>query len=394
MNDDEIRTAAKDLEELLGPFAPLFGRGEAQRHARTYLRGLMTSLERKSIEPIALALGGGRISGLQKFINAAPWKSVEVQGEIQRAFGDRAREVGGPVVGVIKPYGFTKRGSQSVGVGRQWNPRSNRTENCQVGVFLFGVAAGDCALLDQRLYLPEAWCGSSDEARRRRAKIRLPRGMHHRTGSQIASDLIGRGAALGLVGFDWVVADEGIGPGGDLLDELDSPGLRYAVGVRGDETVLAGWETGSDDMVPGERNAPCKVTEICESLPADSWRKTATVGTRPTPREEFAVVPVRLPRPGEHPKPTWLVVRRRPPLEEESLGYYLSNAGPETTAAAWSAALSAGAVADAFLDNAERHLGLGHYETRSWLGWHHHMSMVSVAHWLVSTRAAARGSGG
>jgi len=73
MSPDDVRAAAEQLVDFHGQFAPLFGKEQAQDHAYDYLKGLMTCPERKSIEPIALHFGHGDVSGLQKFINAAPW---------------------------------------------------------------------------------------------------------------------------------------------------------------------------------------------------------------------------------------------------------------------------------------------------------------------------------
>jgi SRSO17 transposase len=73
MTPDDVRAAAKILVEMHQEYAPLFGKAEAQLHAYDYLKGLLICPERKSIEPIALLVGHGDVSGLQKFVNSAPW---------------------------------------------------------------------------------------------------------------------------------------------------------------------------------------------------------------------------------------------------------------------------------------------------------------------------------
>ena len=82
MTQDDVRATAEQLVQFHERFAPLFGKVQAQDHAYDYLKGLMTCPERKSIEPIALNVGHGDVSGLQKFINIAPWPSDDVQDEM------------------------------------------------------------------------------------------------------------------------------------------------------------------------------------------------------------------------------------------------------------------------------------------------------------------------
>ena len=88
MTPDDVRTAAARLTQFHHRFAPLFGKDEAQDHAYVYVKGLMTCPERKSVEPIALLVGDGRVSALQKFLNSAPWDHDAVQLEIQAVFAD------------------------------------------------------------------------------------------------------------------------------------------------------------------------------------------------------------------------------------------------------------------------------------------------------------------
>ena len=83
MTPEDVRAAAARLTEFHERFAPLFGKDQAQDHAYVYVKGLMTCPERKSVEPIALLVGDGRVSALQKFLNCAPWDHEEVQLEIQ-----------------------------------------------------------------------------------------------------------------------------------------------------------------------------------------------------------------------------------------------------------------------------------------------------------------------
>ena len=144
MTPDDVRAAAEQLVEFHDRFAPLFGKEQAQDHAYTYLKGLMCCPERKSIEPIALNVGHGDVSGLQKFINIAPWPYDDVQDEIQSLFADElvpsARRSPIGTVGVLDESGFAKKGPQSVGVARQHNGRLGEEDNGQVGVFLIDAA--------------------------------------------------------------------------------------------------------------------------------------------------------------------------------------------------------------------------------------------------------------
>jgi SRSO17 transposase len=200
MTPDDVRAAAEQLVQFHERFAPLFGKVQAQDHAYTYLKGLLSCPERKSIEPIALCVGTGQVSGLQKFIAAAPWAHDDVQAEIQAAFADElAPSAAGTsigVVGIIDESAFAKQGVESVGVARQHNGRLGEEDNCQVGVFLIGVAPEGVALLDHQPYLHGSWYDGVESADRR-AKVHVPEELPSRTKPQIAAELIRNVAVLG-----------------------------------------------------------------------------------------------------------------------------------------------------------------------------------------------------
>src|SRR5919199_309449 len=161
MTEADVRAAAEQLVDFHERFAPLFGKEQAQDHAYTYIKGLMICPERKSIEPIALCVGDGQVSGLQKFVNVAPWSYDDVQADVQAVFAEElvpsaaATPIG--TVGVLDESAAAKKGRHSAGVARQYNGRLGKEDNCQVGVFLVGVTPDEVALLDHPLYIHQSW---------------------------------------------------------------------------------------------------------------------------------------------------------------------------------------------------------------------------------------------
>jgi SRSO17 transposase len=236
MTPDDVRATAEQLVQFHDRFAPLFGKAQAQEHAYDYIKGLMVCPERKSIEPIALLVGHGDVSGLQKFVGAAPWAEDDVMAEAQSLFVDELvpSAAGSPVgvVGVIDESAFSKKGTHSAGVARQHNGRQGKEDNCQVGVFLIAVTPAGSALLDHQLFLPESWCEATPETNDRRDRAHIPEDVAFRTKPRIAAELIRNVAVLGQVELDWVVADDEYGRAGHFLDELELLGQRYVLECR------------------------------------------------------------------------------------------------------------------------------------------------------------------
>src|SRR3954449_2796321 len=284
MTPDDVRAAAEQLVDFHERFAPLFGKEQAQDHAYDYIKGLMVCPERKSVEPIAPPVGHGDVSGLQKFVGAGPWPYDDVQAEAQSLFADELAPsaAGSPVgvVGVIDESAFAKEGAHSAGVARQHNGRLGKEDNCQVGVFLVGVTPAGSALLDHRLFLPEAWCAATREAEGRREAAHIPEDGSPRTGPRIAAELVRDVAVLGQVELDWVVADDEYGRAGHFLDELELLEQRYVLEVP---VTTAFWTTDPAGQVPeysGRGRRPTNPVRdavrtagvLAAELPAGSWR--------------------------------------------------------------------------------------------------------------------------
>jgi SRSO17 transposase len=396
MTQDEVRAAAERLVQFHERFAPLFGKEQAQDHAYTYVKGLMVCPERKSIEPIALNVGDGQVSALQKFINIAPWGHDDVQTEIQEVFVEElvrtAADSPVGVVGVIDESGFAKKGGHSAGVDRQHNGRLGKEDNCQVGVFLVGVTPGGSALLDHQLYLPQSWCEPTKACKDRRAKVHIPETVGFQTKPQIAAGLIRQTVVLDAVHLDWVTADELYGRNGEFLDELESLEQRYVVEVPVTTTV---WTEDPTSCVPpygGRGRVPTlpsrasvrSVAAVVSALPPESWRTLEIrQGAKGPLTFEFAAVRVWAVRHGDAGAPIWLLVRRSWEATPE-IKYYVSNGAAATPLEVLAQVACTRHEIEEYFEDAKSYLGMAQYETRSWIGWHHHMSLVAMAHLFIT----------
>ena len=385
MDTLELRAASERLVNLHERFSLLFGRLEPQRHALGYLQGLLLGSGRKSVEPMALMFGARspnqpRIEqcvalSWQRFLTVSPWEATAVQQEIQAVFNEEfvpaAAQSPVGTVGIIDESGFVKRGTESVGVQRQWCGRLGKEENCQVGVFLVGVTPGGSALLDHQLYLPQSWAADLP----RRQKTRVPTEIKFQTKQQIAATLLARSS----VRFDWLTADEAYGRDGEFLDVLEATNQRYLVEVPSNTTV---WTTRPLRQTPDE--LVWQVRQLAETIPANKWRiiqlREGAKGPLAFEFTRLRVWSVRHRRAGPQ---LWLLIRRSLARVPE-VKYYVSNAEPEVPLDTLALVTGVRWRVEEFLEDAKGQLGMSEYEARSWTSWHHHMSLVALAHLYVT----------
>ncbi len=392
MTADELRATADGLRTLHQRFAPFFGYRQAQEHSAVYLRGLLLAEGRKSVEPIALAFGRGQVHALQKFLTLSPWDYQAVQREIQAVFAEdlvpsaAAWPLG--TVGVIDESSFAKKGSASVGVQRQWCGRLGKKENCQVGVFLVGVTPAGTALLDHQLYLPRGWTGD----RKRRRRTRVPKGLRFQSKPQIAHTLWQRVRAAGQVRFDWLTFDEFYGRDGAWLSRLEAADQRYVAEVPVNTSVWPSDPWQADRPYAGvgvpprqaRRSAGRSVAAVAATLPADAWQTLQVrEGANGPLVFGFARVRVWARRNKKPGRPLWLLVRRSLAAEPE-IKYYLCHADADTPLETLALVSSCRFRVEEWFEEGKSSLGMAHYEGRSWTSWHHHMTMVGLAHLLVT----------
>src|SRR6478672_1766902 len=178
-----LRGVATRLEGFVRPFAASVGSNARRGNATRDVQGLLSNLGAKNVEAIAYLHDRER-QGLQKFIGQADWDHEPVLAELARQVGAELGEPDGVLV--FDPSAFPKKGTESVGVQRQWCGRLGKLENCQVGVYLAYVSRREHALVDVRLYLPQEWARD----RRRRQKAGVPRGARFRTRHELALEML------------------------------------------------------------------------------------------------------------------------------------------------------------------------------------------------------------
>jgi SRSO17 transposase len=271
---------------------------------------------------------------------------------------------------VIDETGFLKQGKASCGVGRQYTGSAGKITNCQIGVFAAYVSDQGHAFIDRQLYLPKAWTG--DLARMRAAQV--PEAIGFATKPQLALAMIAR-AIQAEVPFAWVAADSIYGVG-DIELALRHAYKGYVLGVTGQHRFWS-WEADRDISGTAE--------EIAKGLSEADWiRRSAGAGTKGPRLFDWAYLPLAtLPADAldaSLDQSLWtrgLLVRRS--LSDGTLSYF-TTWGPAGTPVEKLVMVEGRrwAIEDAF-ETAKTELGLAHNESRSWHGWHRHVSLVMLA---------------
>jgi len=393
----DVDALAQDILAYYAEFAPLFRRAEQRHWALAYLQGQLLHLERKSIEPMALALQGGNVQAMQQFISQGAWDADLLLEHHQLLV---AQTLGDSASGVLILDGcdFPKQGKHSVGVARQWCGPLGKVANCQASVVACYASHRGYTLIDRRLFLPEAWF--DENHRQLRTECAVPDDLPFQTHTELAWGIVQSLQARQVVRFDWLLCDEGFGKDPVFLDRLDAAKLLYLAEVPHSTRV---WLTRPATMVPPptgrkgrpprkERLAPdaappLRVDAIAAQVAPEEWQLyQIKEGAKGPMVAEFAFVRCVLVREGMPGAASWLVLRRS--LDERGeLKTYLSNAPATTPVRTLVVKSGMRWCVEAGIEESKGECGLDHYEVRGWVGWHHHTAMTLLAHhFLVRQR--------
>lgn len=379
-------------------------RSEQRRWSGVYLRGLMLDGKRKSIEPMAARLADGDEQGLQQFVNQSPWDERVVRANLARRMVAELT----PEAWIIDDTGFVKKGRFSVGVARQYSGTLGRVDNCQVGVSINAATDRASCPLDWRIFLPEAW----DSDAERRAKAHVPDAVGHREKWRLALDMLDELAEWGLRP-PLVATDAGYGEVTAFRQGLDDRQIPYICQVKSvtsayrEEIRPERPERTGRGRPPAARYRakPQSLKQLALAAGQHAAREiTWRQGSRGPMRSRFVALRVRPAnielRGAAHAADRELAVRwllaEWPTGADAPTDYWLSSLPADTplpelvrlAKLRWRIEHDYRELKDA--------LGLDHFEGRSFRGWHHHVTCVSVAHAFLTlerrrpkTRAAA-----
>ncbi|HEU5380662.1 MAG TPA: IS701 family transposase [Ktedonobacteraceae bacterium] len=290
----EVWRWGQELEHLHARIAPRFARPEPRRRALAYLKGIVSSVERKNGWHLAEHAGEARPDGMQRLLNSAVWDADLVRDDLRTYILER---LGDPhAVLIIDETSMRKRGKKSAGVSKQHCGTTGHLENCQVGVFLAYASAKGHTLLDRELYLPMRWI--KDRKRCREAGISET--VRFQTKCEQARQMIER-LWLAKIPFAWVVADTVYGGNADLRTWLEAHGYSFVLAVACDEPVEIQTPEGLKRLTMAEAEAL--------TFREEDWQRISmSHGTRGPGLFDWAMMPMlsRCEDDGRH----FLLIRR------------------------------------------------------------------------------------
>src|SRR3954471_20578829 len=365
--EDALELWAFSLREVKRRIRPLFTQERVAVAAGLFLDGLLGPERRKTGWVRAEAAGDPGPWRQQAILGRGRWEADALRDVVRdyalESLADR------DAVLVLDETGFLEQGRSSCGLARQYTGSAGKVTNCQIGVFAAYASRHGHALVDRALYLPKAW--TDDPARL--AAAHVPPGITFATKPRLALAMIGRAIAAG-VPFAWVAADSVYGVG-EVETALRRAGKGYVLGVSASHPFNS-W--GAKPPVAGTAEA------IAQALPASAWaRLSAGEGTKGPRLHDWAYLELADLEAAEYDDRRiglWtrgLLVRRS--IADGECAYFTTwcpaGTGIETLVKVegrrW-------AIEDAF-ETAKTELGLDHNETRSWHGWHRHVSLVVLA---------------
>jgi len=394
MTNAQLAQCRKRLEQFLTDLVEPLGRRERRHWADVYVRGLLLDGERKSIEPLAARVPDGNVQALQQLVGQSPWEWLPVW---ERLATRMTAELDPDPAWVVDDTGFPKQGTHSVGVARQYSGTLGKVGNCQVAVSLHQVGAQGHTILGWRLYLPEHWL--TDRARRRAAGI--PDTVGFKPKWQLSLDLIDQARAWGLPDR-LVVADAGYGDATEFRAGLEGRQLPYVVGIS---ATVGVWTQPPDAAIPpyrGRGQPPTRyaygtqrpVSAQAAVAKATGWKTIRwRQGTKGWLTSRFGALRVQPSHgfvQGEPPRKAVWLLAEWPAGETAPTKYWLCDLPATITLRRLVRAAKCRWAIEQDYQQLKDELGLDHYEGRGWIGWHHHVTLVMLAHAFLTLETLRR----
>ena len=388
----DIKHFMNELSGFHEQFADCFQRSESRDHFYKYMSGQFSPLERKSIEPIALAVKDGNVRAMQRFVSDAPWSEDKMIAKYRSLINDDLGSTDGALI--FDESGFAKKGKDSIGVARQYCGNLGKVDNCQVGVFAAYVSEHGYALADKRLFIPEKWF--NDDYSERRIKCKLPADTVFQTKPQLAVEMLEAICKENVLPFKYILADSLYGNSPEFIAAAEAlPGKTYFVTVpKGTQcwlkrpmtitkTYCWGGKTRTKTVLVDTGSKPISVDQLARNINDYFWyRRKVSEGTKGPIVYEYTRRQVILAAAGLPRKTVWLLIRRTLG-EKPQYSFFISNVSTSTRlkTLVWLSGLR-WAIEQCF-EESKTDLGMDHYEVRKFTGWHHHILTCMLAHFFL-----------
>jgi len=364
---------ASSLRAVKARIRPLFTQARVAASAGLFLDGLLGPEPRKTGWMRAEAAGDPGPWRQQAILGRGRWAADALRDVVRDYALETLTDTG--AVLVIDETGFLKQGKASCGVGRQYTGSAGKITNCQIGVFAAYVSRHGHAFIDRALYLPKAW--TNDPARL--AAAHVPPKVGFATKPHLAAEMIER-AITAAVPFAWMVGDSVYGVG-ELEMMLRRAGKGYVLGV----SATHGFKSWGGKLVVAGT-----VEAIAQDLEAAAWQRlsagTGTKGDRVYDWSYLELADLGADEYHSGGNGLWtrgLLIRRT--ITDGACAYFTTWC-PAGTAIKTLVKVEGRrwTIEDSF-ETAKNEFGLDHNESRSWHGWHRHVSLVMLAFAMMAT---------
>ena len=388
----DINDIMNELKVFHNEFADCFQRTESRDNFFRYMVGQFSPIERKSIEPISIAVEGAKVRAMQRFVSDAPWDDCNIMVKYRNFVNEDMGHPDGAII--FDESGFIKKGDDSIGVGRQYCGSIGKIENCQVGVFAAYASPSGYAFIDKRLYIPQKWF--DDAYSERRDKCKLPPEITFKTKPQLAAEMLKGIREQNQIPFRYILADSVYATSPEFIEAAEALlDVTYMVQMPSDtlcwlkhpgfveKAYQYGGEQRTRMVVADQATKPLTFAALANSLNNYFWyKRTVSEGTKGPITYEFARRQVVLCQDGMPWKSVWLLIRRSISSEPE-YSYFISNVSSSTrlNTMVWLSGLR-WSIEQCF-EESKTELGLDQYEVRKYPGWHHHILTCMLAHFFL-----------
>jgi SRSO17 transposase len=378
---DQVPELGDMLNGFLDPFRDCYVRSDQREDGEVFVKGLLSNLDRKSIEPIALRYEKNpRV--MQEFMHDARFDDVRMVKIYKNELSSRVNEPDGMLS--VDSTEFVKKGKHSVGVARQHCGRLGKTENCQSGVFIGYASEKGYGLVSSELFMPEKWF--TDEYELLRKKCHVPEHVAFKTKPEMAAEMLKAAVDFGFKA-KWIGCDSLFGASKTFLDSLPKE-CWYFADVHSPTLV---WREMPEVALP-ERKGKSRPTKLKASFPPVPVSQIATDDSLSWERVVLAegsqgpiiadvkvlrVIECRDNLPGNE---VWLYIRR---FRDGKLKFSLSNAPADTPKEELHRAATLRWPIEQCFEECKSFLGMGHCEARSWNAWHLYILFLLIAHLFI-----------